>query len=400
MTNKGFFRGRLFPGLVGVWMLTGYSLEWGRILVTLTRWVFFLILLGWRPQWAALYIIILLSLFLLLVLTFRSKRFIRFYIFFESSLIPTILLILGWGYQPERLSSSLYFLFYTLFSSLPLLFVILINIDAYSSSVLIFWGEGGVIKDKIIFYLVVASFLVKLPIYFVHIWLPKAHVEAPVTGSIILAAVLLKLGGYGLFLVQPLFHCNSNLLVSLRIVGGGLSCLICLRQCDVKALIAYSSVAHMSLVVLGIMVIRVYSNLGSIYVILSHGLCSSGLFYMSFLFYTRLSTRRFLLTRRVISFAPFLSFWWIGLTFFNMGLPPSFNFFSEMYIFIRVVILDWSSAVLCGVLCFLSSCYCAYLYSGTGHGEALFQSSWLGDDLKEHLVRSFHVIGLLACILA
>lgn len=397
MSNKIFFRRSLFIAYCGLKFLMGYSLRWGGILVTLTRWVFFLIVLGWRPKWVNLYTWIVLSLFMLLILTFTRKSFIGFYIFFESSLVPTILLILGWGYQPERLSSSFYFLFYTLISSLPLLFIILINTSAYSSSTLTFWGGNEGYSDLLIFYLVIGSFLVKLPIYFVHIWLPKAHVEAPVTGSIILAAVLLKLGGYGLFLVQPLFHCNPNFLASVSLVGGVLRCIICLRQSDVKALIAYSSVAHMSLVILGMSMGRWYSNTGSIYIILSHGLCSSGLFYMSFSLYMRFSTRRFLLTRSVVSLIPFLSFWWIGLSFFNIGLPPSFNFFSEVYIFIRVFLLDWCSALLCGILCFLSSCYCVYLYSGTSHGEALLQSSWLGDDLKEHLMGGFHLIGLLGC---
>lgn len=249
-------------------------------------------------------------LLLFLVITFSACDYLLFYIRFERSLIPTLILILGWGYQPERLQAGVYMLFYTLFASLPLL-VSLLRLYRLSGSLTLGMiysvDEGGFISH--LWYLTtVFAFIVKLPMFMVHLWLPKAHVEAPVAGSMVLAGVLLKLGGYGLIRVLPLFSETNKemswLWVGISLVGGVIVSLICLRQVDIKALIAYSSVAHIGLVLCGLVVFGWWGLNGAVVVIVGHGLCSSGLFCLANMVYERVGSRRLLVRKGLMNFIP------------------------------------------------------------------------------------------------
>lgn len=198
---------------------------------------------------------VVLIILISLILFFSSSNIFLFYLFFELRLIPVLLLILGWGYQPERLQAGLYLFFYTLLASLPILvsiFILYENFFTLRFEILKFIN----IKSGYLFIFICSVFFVKIPIFFLHLWLPKAHVEAPVSGSIILAGVILKLGGYGLIRVLPIFTLliqKISILFSISLVGGVIVSFICIRQRDIKSLVAYSSVSHIGIVLAGLL---------------------------------------------------------------------------------------------------------------------------------------------------
>lgn len=259
---------------------------------------------GWEDS-ARKYLKLILILGLLLLLRFVVRSFLGFYFFFESSLLPIYLMIIGWGYQPERLYAGIRLILYTVVASMPLFLVLVYWHTSLMASrfylVLIFKRSqvGGYLG--VLFIIRCLGFLVKFPIYFFHLWLPKAHVEAPVGGSMILAGVLLKLGGFGLWRVSFLFgRLGVVRVVQLFSVGGGaLVRFLCLRQRDMKLLIAYSSVAHMRIVISVFLRNRRIGIYGGLLIMLSHGITSSGLFLGANMVYSQCNSRRILISKRV-----------------------------------------------------------------------------------------------------
>nr|ATD53032.1 NADH dehydrogenase subunit 4 [Hishimonus phycitis] len=344
------------------------------------------------------FIVVNMVLLLMLLVIFSSLSFLYMYMSFEFVLVPLLILIMGWGYQPERLMAGMYMFFYTLFFSIPLLMLI---IYMYSFMGCLFFDYLEKIDSMffLIHFILTVVFLVKLPMYFVHFWLPKAHVQAPVSGSMILAGLMLKIGGYGIirtmFFYEELFIKYSFVWFSFSMVGSLLISFICLIQGDMKSLIAYSSISHMGLVIMGLMTMSSWGLLGSYLLMLGHGFCSSGLFYMANLLYLRTGSRSFYITKGLMMYLPSCSFFMFLLCSFNMSCPPSLNFISEFMILASMISYWFWSLIFFVGISFFCACFSYYLYSFSQHGVFHNLYSFSNLNVVEYLCLLIHLIPLI-----
>jgi NADH-quinone oxidoreductase subunit M len=314
------------------------------------------------------YMIAFLVLETLMVGTFCALDLVLFYLFFEGGLIPMFLIIGVWG-GPRRVYASFKFFLYTLLGSVLMLLAIMA----------MYWQAGTTDIPTLLHHAFprslqtwawlafLASFAVKLPMWPVHTWLPDAHVEAPTAGSVILAAILLKMGGYGFLRFSlPMFPDASQalapLIYALSIVAIVYTSLVALMQEDMKKLIAYSSVAHMGFVTMGIFAVTAQGIAGGIFQMISHGIVSAALFLCVGVVYDRMHTREIAAYGGLVNRMPVYAFAFMLFTLANVGLPGTSGFVGEFLTLIGTFRVNTWVATLATLGTILSAAYALWLY--------------------------------------
>jgi len=349
-----FYNFKVFNFLYG--NFDGLSL----ILIFLTSLIIFVCnILIWNNKLYKYYFFLLNILFIFLIGVFSVVNLFLFYIFFEATLVPMYLFIGFLGSRIRKITAAYRFFLYTFFGSIFFFVVIIIiffffgTVDLYKLVNLI---SVSIFFKKIFWIFLFITFAIKMPLFPFHNWLPEAHSEAPTVGSIILASILLKLGPFGIvkfvnvLFLEGLFFFRP-LIYLFCILGLYYTSLSAIRQIDIKRIVAYSSIGHMSLVMLGLLSYNFEGYLGAFFLIISHGFISAGLFLIVGFIYDRYLTRNLLYFGGLLQLNPKLSFVSFFFLLGNFAFPGTLNFLAELLIVIGTFSMNY---YICFIVCFSS----------------------------------------------
>ena len=306
-------------------------------------------------------------------LFFLSGNLFLLYIFFELSVFPILVMILGFGFQIEKIRSGYYLFFYSSFCSLPFL-VVLFKLNffvfSFSFSFLLCWEFS---------FVLLLLFLIKFPLYFLHLWLPKAHVEAPTTARMLLAGLLLKLGTGGFLRATYVLKINYDyFFIYVAFLGFVLRCFLCLFQRDLKALAAYSSVNHIMFLLYVFVSLRVFGFFSCVSVMLAHGFVSTLMFYFVGDFYHSSGTRIVYYLGGYLKVSLFFLVVFVLVWLFNRGIPPSLSFVAELVGFGVLFGAGFFFLLLGAVYFFLSFYYSLYVMLSAFLGKNVIETlSWV-----------------------
>lgn len=347
-----------------------YTDKFCLLIVALTLWINALCLIIINKN----KIILIINLILIVILCISSTNIILFYLWFEIRLIPLFIIIFWWGKTKERYSARIYILIYTIIGSLPLIlsifFIYKLNYSIEWDYLFIFNINS---ERYLVYWNIIVAFLIKIPVFGFHIWLPKAHVEAPVYGSIILAAIILKLGGIGLIRIMRVCvkiagKINPILLCTI-LIGAIIISLLCILQLDLKIIVAYSSVVHIGVATARIITLNKWGYSGAILLIISHGLCSSCIFFIVNTIYIRTNRRIIILNKGIINIEPKLVYLWFLTCIRNIGAPVSLNFIRELIITNRIIRFTYIRTSILIIINLFRRIYSIQLFIFISHGK-------------------------------